>query len=171
MPMPRYLTLIRHAKSSWSDDSLDDFDRPLNKRGKRDAPFMAERLATRGVMPDALVSSPARRAAATANKLAKGIAFGKDSIAWMEEIYHASVPELLAVIHSFDPAWRHVWLIGHNPGLTDLVNSLDAKAGIDNISTCGVVEIELDVNAWSDVTPGDGRVSSFDYPKKVKVDA
>jgi phosphohistidine phosphatase len=161
------LLLVRHAKSSWNHPGLDDFDRPLNKRGKHDAPMMAERLARRGIRPDAIVVSPAKRAKRTAKLLAEGMGVSQDHVRDEAQIYEASVPMLLQVIAGFDDNWSFVMLVGHNPGLTSLVNAL-AGSVIDNLPTCGVADISLDIERWRDVAPGCGTCQFLDYPKKVQ---
>lgn len=161
------LTLIRHAKSSWDHPELSDFDRPLNKRGKRNAPEMGQRLAGHGLRPDLVVSSPARRALDTARVIAEAIGYPADAIRQDPNIYEASVGALLEVLAELPDECRHVVLFGHNPGLTDLANDL-TRGGIDNVPTCGVVDCALDVRNWSEVGSGCGRLLEFDYPKKAK---
>ena len=160
------LTLIRHAKSSWKDAYLLDIDRPLNKRGKRDAPMMGQRLAERGVSPELIVSSPATRAIVTAETIALEIDYPLDDIVVNERIYGADVDDLLFVIRSLDETLEHVMCFGHNPGLTDLVNTLSPSQTINNVPTCGVIELVFETDTWAsagDVMPA--RMD-FDYPKK-----
>ena len=159
------LTLMRHAKSSWDDPDLRDFDRPLNRRGERDAPRMGARLAERGWRPGLLVSSPARRARATARRIAREIGYPEAEIAFEADLYDATPRAILAVIQALPAEFEHVALVGHNPGLTDLHNRL-ADAHIDNIPTAGVVELELAVEAWTQVDAGSARLIDFDFPKK-----
>jgi len=161
------LWIVRHAKSSWDEPGLADYDRPLNKRGLRDAPEMGRRLAERGVQPAAIVSSPAVRAAATAHAIAEQLDFEIENIHWDEDIYHASVEELLDVISRFNSAWPSAMLVGHNPGLTDLVNQL-APFEIDNLPTCGVAELAFSADDWTDVAEARAAEGDFDYPKKGK---
>lgn len=165
MSQVKRLTLIRHAKSSWDLPELSDFDRPLNKRGKRNAPEMGQRLADQQVHPDLLVTSPARRALDTALVIAEAIGYPSEAIQREPRIYEASVAQLLQVIEELPADCRHAFLFGHNPGLTELANALTA-GGIDNIPTCGVVDCELDISDWSVVGAGCGRLLEFDYPKK-----
>ena len=130
----KILTLIRHAKSSWKDSTLPDWDRPLNKRGRRDAPMMGERLAGREAYADLLVTSSAVRAVATAEAIAAAIEYPADDIVLDERLYGADEFEILEIIQGLDDAWERVMLLGHNPGLTDLVNAL-SPTGIDNLPT------------------------------------
>ena len=159
------LFLIRHAKSSWKDKSLADWQRPLNKRGKKDAPKMGKRLAERGAKIDLIVSSPAKRAMSTAKKLAKELGY-KKKIVQNENLYNATEWQMLEVIHSFDFQLERVMLVTHNPGLTDFVNQISGRR-VENIPTCGIVELAFEVESWRDI----GKVKpvdfTFDYPKNV----
>jgi phosphohistidine phosphatase len=161
----KILTLIRHAKSSWKDPTLPDWDRPLNKRGRRDAPMMGERLAGREAYADLLITSSAVRAVATAEAIATAIEYPADEILVDERLYGADEFEILEVIQNLDDAWERVMLIGHNPGLTDLVNAL-SPTGIDNVPTCGIVELAYDAESWALVGCIDPLAVDFDYPKK-----
>jgi phosphohistidine phosphatase len=158
------LVLVRHAKSSWKDDSVPDHDRPLNKRGKRDAPEMGRRLADLVGTPDLIVSSPARRALATARSIAEAVGYPVDGIRGDERIYQAGPAEILDIIRGLDDEQDRVFLIGHNPGLTDLVNQLSEPA-VDNVPTCGVVELRLAAERWADMARETVRREAFITPK------
>lgn len=158
------LTLVRHAKSSWKDAGLADRDRPLNKRGRQDAPRMGKRLAQRAASPDQIISSPAVRALTTAKIMAEEIGYPPDEIIVDERLYGADIPEWLAVIRGLDDALEHVLLVGHNPGLTDLVNDLSPD-GVDNVPTCGVVEMTFDVETWTRIGSVEPTAVDLDYPK------
>lgn len=159
------LFLVRHAKSSWKDPTLGDQDRPLNKRGKRDAPRMGKRLADREVRPHVLLTSPAVRARKTAATIASEIGFPAEEIVVNEQIYHGGTTGLLGVIRGLDEGVTCAMIFGHNPALTDLVNYL-AHTEIENVPTCGVAEIRFYSNSWSDVVKGGGELADFDYPKR-----
>jgi phosphohistidine phosphatase len=159
------LTLIRHAKSSWKDVYLLDVDRPLNKRGKRDAPVMGRRLAERESTPDLLISSPATRALVTAQVIAEEIGYPLEDIVVDERIYGAGVTELLRVVRGLDDALDHVMCFGHNPGLTDFVNYLSPDT-IGNVPTCGVLEFTFDIDTWVRVGHVEPTHIHFDYPKR-----
>ncbi len=159
------LTLLRHAKSSWDHPELADIDRPLNKRGKRDAPIMGERLARAGISPELILTSPARRARKTASRVARALGYPADRIVVDPRIYAAAPAELMALIRGLDDRWSDVMLVGHNPTLTELANELTA-ADIDNVPTAGVVRIRFPVPSWSDIRPGAGELTLFDYPKR-----
>lgn len=157
--------IIRHAKSSWSDLSLDDFDRPLNKRGIRDAPFMGEQLKNKAVNPDLILSSPALRAKTTAKTIAKKIGYKKE-IFYDENIYEASFYDLLEILKSQDNTKSILFLFGHNPGLNMLTGELIDF--YENIPTCGIVEIEFSCEKWKEISSKNSKMISFDYPKKYK---
>lgn len=159
------LILVRHAKSSWNHPGLGDFERPLNKRGKRDAPAMAARLAEQVSQPVTIVASPATRALTTAHVFAEAMAINTNQIITNRELYGAEVNEFLAIIHRLNETAETVLLVSHNPGITDLVNQLSGSS-IGNLPTCSVCRIEFASNKWSDVTPLGGTLASYDYPKK-----
>lgn len=159
------LYVIRHAKSSWSDPALGDFDRPLNKRGKRDAPFMGTRLKEGGAKPDMIVTSPAKRAIKTARAIAKALGFPAKKIVEETAVYEASLYDLLAVVRKIPDSCGEVVIVGHNPGFSDLAGYLASDSNI-YMPTCAVCCVDLDVDSWADVSGGDGRMASYDYPKK-----
>jgi phosphohistidine phosphatase len=161
----RRLYLIRHAKSSWAEAGLDDFDRPLNHRGKADAPFMGRRLSGHGVRPDFIVASPAKRARKTARIIAEALGFAEESIHLDSALYMAEVPALLETIAGVPDSTEELALVGHNYGITDLAEWLTGRS-IGNIPTCGAVGIEFDCRSWSELKEGSGRLLLFDYPKK-----
>jgi phosphohistidine phosphatase len=156
--------LVRHAKSSWRDPSLDDIERPLNKRGKRDAPFMGELLKEKVVNPDVVYSSPAKRASKTAQIIAEQIGYSKKDIVYAEEIYEASSHELVDFIKKLDNKYNSVMVFGHNPGFTMLNNFLSKKY-IDNIPTCGIVALEFN-SSWKEIEKNSAKLLFFDYPKR-----
>ena len=158
------LLLIRHAKSSWDDPGLSDFERPLNERGKKDAPVMADRLYERGIKIDAFVTSPARRARKTAELFAKKYKKDKDDLSLKTELYMAGDDAFLDVIIRLDDRYDCVALFSHNPGLTDFANSL-TDAHIDNIPTSGIFAVTADVKKWSKFREAKKNLLFFDYPK------
>lgn len=158
------LHLIRHAKSSWDDPSWSDFERPLNERGWRNAPFMAERFAQTNA-PDALVSSPAVRAITTARIFADKLKL--ETIHERKEIYEAPVLTLLQVLNGFSSAWNEVAMFGHNPGLSMLTHYLTGE--YIELPTCAIVSIDLFADEWFQITAGAGRCSALDYPKKYTI--
>ena len=137
------LILVRHAKSSWKDPALSDHERPLNRRGKRDAPEMGERLARSGYDPDLIVSSSAVRALDTARTtLAGKLGYPRASIAVEERLFHAGVADLLHVIQGVDDSVDILMLFGHNPGLTDFANHIGPRE-IFNMPTCAVLHLRF----------------------------
>ena len=161
------LTLIRHAKSSWKYPGLDDMDRPLNRRGGRDAPLMGDILAERGCHPDAVFASPALRALRTAEMIATAIRYPQQRIMLDDRLYHADAGDLLDVIKSMDDSLGWVACVGHNPGMTDLANYL-GRQRFDNVPTCGVVEIRFDTDRWIDIEQTEPNSTDFDFPKKYR---
>ena len=160
----KILTLIRHAKSSWDHPELDDFDRPLNKRGLRDVPEMANRLASASYIPDRVVSSPARRALTTATDISKKLGIEADEIVRDKRVYHASAGMLADVVRETDDSVNHLMLFGHNPGFTDFANRL-SDARIDNLPTSGIYSVRFDTDSWRNFDQDAGVFIFFDYPK------
>ncbi len=163
----RELFIMRHAKSSWDDPTLPDFERPLNGRGKEDAPLMGEHLSRLGIKPDLIVSSPAKRAKKTAKIVARKLGYPEERIVWKESIYEASAQALLYLVCQLPDDAKRVMLVGHNPGFTMLANTLGDIA-VDNIPTAGVVGIAFDASSWSEACRMRGHTLFFEYPKKVK---
>ena len=159
----KYLTLLRHAKSSWKDPACDDFDRPLNKRGRQDAPLIGQRLAILGEVPEIIISSPAKRARRTAELVAAAMPYQSSTILYEPRIYEAGLGTLFELVSQLDEDWQNVMLVGHNPGLTDLANAL-APCKLDNIVTCGVVKLAFRVDSWRDIQFNSGRLLFYDYP-------
>jgi len=145
---------------------MSDLDRPLNERGKRDAPRMGKRLREKGIHPALLVSSPAKRAFGTAKRIAQMLDYPKEKIKKEKALYHGDEVAMLSTIQELNDKHDVVLIFGHNPGLTDFVNSLmDGEMDIDNVPTCGVVAFEFDLDRWKDVAWGKGKMLFFDYPK------
>ncbi|TCC91996.1 histidine phosphatase family protein [Pedobacter frigiditerrae] len=161
--MAKQLLLIRHAKSDWGNAGLSDFDRPLNKRGKANAPEMAERLSKKKIVPQQIVSSPALRALTTAKFFADTWQIPLKNIKLKSDIYEASARTLLSVINNLDNQFDKIALFGHNPGLTGLANYFDGN--IDNMPTCSAVYIEFPFDDWKMISADTGKVLLFDYPK------
>lgn len=159
------LYLIRHAKSSWDNAFLKDFDRPLNARGKRDAPNMAKRLTRDQIFPDAIVTSPAKRAITTAKKIALGINFSKEKIESDPNIYEASSSTMLQIINKLDNQHNTYFLFGHNPSFTYLAEQLSGEY-FGNIPTCGIVGIEFPFDSWDMISANTGNCIYHNYPKK-----
>jgi phosphohistidine phosphatase len=161
----KLLTLIRHAKSD-HDNDLSDFDRPLSERGKTDAPKIGDYIANNLAKPDLIISSPSVRTATTAEIIAKKTGYPADKIHYIDELYLCSVPEYFEIIIKQNPKNHHICIISHNPGTTALANLL-TNEDIDNIPTCGVAHIELDLFKWDDIEPGIGKLKQFIIPKEL----
>lgn len=158
------LLLIRHAKSSWDDPGISDFDRPLNERGKKDAPVMAERLYERGIKIDAFVTSPARRARKTAEQFAKRYKKGKEDLLLKTELYMAGEEAFYSVLEKLDNQIDCVAVFSHNPGITEFANSL-TDVHTDNIPTCGIFALSADTRKWNNLRNAKKNFLFFDYPK------
>jgi len=155
--------LVRHAKSFWGDQSTPDFDRPLNKRGKRDAPFMGEVLNDKKVKPDLIISSSAKRAKKTAIAIADKISYPEKKIVYKEELYEASINTILKILQKLEEKNSSIMIFGHNPGLT-LLNNHISNHYIDNIPTCGVVALETDKKG-DEIDKNSCQLLFFEYPK------
>jgi phosphohistidine phosphatase len=162
------LYLMRHAKSSWDDPEIEDFDRPLNDRGEKDAPKMGKRLKEKRLTPDIVISSPALRALDTCKIICEVLGFNRKKIIENKSLYHASEEEILKVVRSLKDRIgdeeENVLLFGHNPGLTDFANRL-LNEHILNIPTTGIVAAQLAINRWKEADWGSGKLLFFDFPK------
>ena len=161
------LYLIRHAKSSWDNPGLVDFERPLNKRGLKDAAKMGRVLKNSLFKPDCIITSSARRAQETAEIIADKIDFPIEKVLVEGKIYLAAASDILEILTELDDDLDTVVVFGHNPGMTNLANLLNDVA-IDNIPTCGIFIIEFDVKSWRKISEKNGVFVSFDFPKKYK---
>ena len=159
------LFLIRHAKSSWDDTALPDKDRPLNDRGKRDAPKMGKRLARRDVKPDLILSSPAMRALTTAEIIAKKLDYKRKDIVVDDRLYAGEADDLLNVIHKLGDKRERVILVGHNPELTDLAHRLSSE--ITHMPTCAVAAFTFDAKSWSNIGKAKPGKSSARLSKEI----
>ena len=160
------LFLVRHAKSSWDQPGLRDFDRPLNERGQNDAPRMAQMLVKQGIKPDLLVSSPAKRALTTAIFFAEAFSLKAEAVLREPSIYEAFPQEILRVISGMPDTAQTVLLFGHNPTFTEVAN-LFTEDFIDNLPTCGVVKIVSSAETWKAFYEGNSKVIACYFPKEV----
>jgi phosphohistidine phosphatase len=159
------LTIVRHAKSSWKDRGLSDRERPLNKRGKHDAPLMARRVVAAGIRPSQIISSPAVRAWTTAKVFARELNFPIEFLQREDGLYLASLDNLLDAVATQDPGFNNLMLFAHNPGLTDLANYL-VPGLTSNLPTTGVVSVNLDCDDWMLHDRPQSELMVYDYPKK-----
>lgn len=140
--------VLRHAKSSWKQQELADHDRPLNKRGKRDAPLMGRLLKKEDLVPDVIISSTAIRARSTAEAVAKASGY-KGEIVLNKSLYAAGPEAYLGVIHDLSDEYVRVLIVGHNPGLEELLELLTGE--IHLMPTCSLAHVNLHVDKWSEV--------------------
>ena len=160
------LFLGRHAKSSWDDTGLSDFERPLNERGERDAPEMGRRLARKHHTADVILASAALRARTTAVILAKEWGYTKD-ISIEPDLYEASPSDMLDFIQELEDETRSALVVAHNPTITWLANLL-GNLSIGNVPTCGIVALKIPCDKWSEVKEGLAELIELDFPKKVE---
>lgn len=158
------LLIIRHAKSSWEFTALNDFERPLNDRGKEDAPEMAARLLKKNIKVNVFISSPAKRAKKTAQLFAVEFKHKKEEIIYIDSLYNASVDVFYKTIANLDDALNNVALFSHNSGITEFVNTL-TEIRIDNVPTCGIFGVKVHSGTWRDFTTAKKEFWFFDYPK------
>lgn len=169
---PRELFILRHAKSDWGSDAERDFDRPLNGRGKKDAPRMGRWMKERGLIPDLVISSPAKRAKGTVKAVIKALGMSKNDIHWEEGIYEASLPALLELLRGLPPAARRVLLVGHNPGLEELVTYLVSPSQLPDppvgfLKTATLAWLEFDA-PWKETERGGADLAQLMRPKQVE---
>jgi len=166
----KHLLLVRHAKSDWSGD-LGDYDRPLNDRGRRDVPAMAEALRERGVQPDRIVSSSALRAFTTSFGLAEGLGFIPSEIERRRDLYLAEPDAILHTIRSLDDAADTVMIVGHNPGMHEMAHLLCAAGGVDEFPTLAVAHFTWEGASWSTLAFSEASLVELLLPKKLPGEA
>lgn len=156
--------LIRHAKSDWNNTDITDYNRTLNKRGKNDAPFIGKKLTELNPSIDLIISSPAQRALETVKLLSKELRYDFDKVNFDKSIYNSSYLNLNEITNKIDNNLNSIAIVGHNPGLTNFSNYLTNNY-IDNIVTCGIVKIELEIESWMEIVEGIGSKVFYIYPK------
>ena len=140
----------RHAKSSWEDMSLRDHDRPLNHRGRRDAPIMAQHLSDMGAKMDGIWTSTAVRAHSTAQTFADVLNVAPEHFHRTPQLYHSSPDQMIGVLRETIADYQAVGLFAHNPGMTQMANLFSPNL-VDNVPTCGVFRIDFEVDEWSEL--------------------
>jgi len=160
--------LLRHAKSNWKEEGLSDFDRSLNKRGKADLKFMAQRLKNFGVMPDLIISSPAKRAKSTSKRVARIIGYDESKISYEYALYNSSYQNYRYLLDSLDDSLKTLFIVAHNPTITETGEILSG-AILTNMPTCSIVCIEFNTESFKDIKENSGKILFFDYPKKHKI--
>jgi phosphohistidine phosphatase len=159
------LYIIRHAKSSWGDFTLPDIERPLNERGKKDAPIMADRLLKLNVEINVFISSPAIRALKTCKIFCKEYNKAEGSILVIDELYNASVEVFYKIAKAIPNEYESAAIFSHNPGITDFVNSLGTEVRVDHMPTCAIYGVEFDSDTWSNFKDSEKKYLLFQYPK------
>jgi phosphohistidine phosphatase len=158
------LLLIRHAKSDWGDLTLKDFDRPLNDRGKRDAPVMAHRLLDKKIKIDAFISSPAKRARKTAELFASQYKQDKKDIIFFDKLYLADTEAFFDIISQTDDDYSSIAVFSHNEGITQFANQL-SDVRVDDMPTCSIFAVKMELKKWKDFREAEKEFWFFDYPK------
>ena len=161
------LYLMRHAKSSWDFPELSDHDRPLNKRGRLDAPLMGQQLLSRDISPDLILTSSAVRALTTASLVAKELDYDREKLQVSDNIYKAGRSELIKIIQHLPDEIDSLLLVGHNPVISEMANKLSPEAVAD-LPTAGIVALEFSCNSWLDVNGEKSKLLFYDFPKNYK---
>ena len=161
------LFLCRHAKSSWDEPGLSDKDRPLNARGKNDAPMMGRMLENREENPDLIISSPAERAFKTAKLISDELGYRRKDIIVDNRIYMAGIDDFIEVLKECRNKDKTIMIFSHNYGITDFANYI-CSSRIDNIPTCGIVKIKFEFSNWEKIKKEKGKLEYFIYPKMFK---
>ena len=160
------LYLIRHAKSDWKDGSESDFDRGLNKRGRKAVVTMSNALKRMRIMPDLILSSSAKRARLTTMGLAENLGY-KGEIRYLDALYLADIETMETIVSGLDKRYNTLFLVGHNPGLTLWFDLLTGST-IDNIPTLGIAGVAFPVEIWSQIKNTKAKKTFFIYPKMFK---
>lgn len=163
------LLLLRHAKSSWDDPSLKDFDRPLSKRGMKDTYLMAKVFYDTMPLPEIIYCSPSKRTQSTLERLCEvpPHLYRKVPVEYVPGLYETTVSYLVKFLESRDDAYHTLLIVGHNSSLSDLVAFL-CNENTFHLPTCAMVHIELTVDRWQHVASGTGILKRYEYPKKYK---
>ncbi|MEG3640082.1 SixA phosphatase family protein [Magnetococcus sp. PR-3] len=171
--MGRQLIILRHAKSAWDTDAPTDFERPLAKRGRRDAPRMGRWVEKQGMTPDLVICSPAERAKQTMVAVAKELGIKKKQLVWDDRVYGASLEDLIEVLSEVGKGSKRVMLVGHNPGLELLLsylvgpNKQSGMFGFGLIKTATVVQLEMP-ERWEEISAGCAKLKQIMSPKELK---
>jgi phosphohistidine phosphatase len=167
----RRVSLYRHAKSSWDDPTLDDFDRGLSKRGQKSAPAMGGFIGEEGLKPDLVLCSPAQRTRDTF-ELTFGEGEDVPELRFDERLYHASSATMLDLLRHLPPDMRHVMILGHNPGMHALALDLFSQGESDAVEaicrkfpTCGLAVVDIELDDWRALGVGEGYLRLFMTPR------
>jgi len=160
----KHLTLIRHAKSSWSDTTLSDWERPLSKRGQKSAPVMGQILRERNINFDQVFTSSARRARTTIEIICHEIEIASASIVVTDDLYTFSYSDVLDWLRQVDNNYHDIALAGHNPACHELYQFLTNRR-LAKFPTCAVARFEFNLEKWSEISSGTGKLVFFDIPR------
>lgn len=163
----RRLTLVRHAKSDWKNAKLKDFDRPLNRRGLKEAPTMAQRLVEQKVHPDLMITSPAKRALETARIFAKALDYPLGRLKPDDRLYLAPPADILDVVRGVGARVQHLMIFGHNPGLSEFAQGLTNDEQLGDLPTCAVYSVEFDIRTWAEARFGAAHNPSLSHPRNL----
>lgn len=158
------LTLMRHADAQWKDPDVADFARPLNRRGNGEAEAIARRLGELQLIPDLIMTSPARRAAQTAETVVRELALIPRSLQYEEGLYLAGAAEILKLVRGIGPLVPHLMIVGHNPGISEAANLLAPSAEMSGLATAAFCSITFDVGLWPQIGPKVVRDSMIETP-------
>lgn len=164
----RSVLFIRHAKSSWDNAAVSDFDRPLNDRGKMDAPQMARRLLDKKIPLDSFISSPAKRARKTTDFFVEAYGLAESNVLLKAELYLPSPDVFYDVIEEIANRFHHIAICSHNPAITQFVNQLTNEIRVDNVPTCGIFAVKTNISRWEDFRKAQKQFWFFDYPKNYR---
>jgi len=172
--MPRELLILRHAKSDWDDRAENDFARPLAKRGKKDAPRVGAWMYREGLIPDLVVSSPAERARQTTHAVCKGLDYKRKAVVWDQAIYEATLSDLLGLLARLPADAKTVLLVGHNPGIEELLiylagDEVEALGGGKRLPTAALARLEMP-DDWSNLGPGCAQLVNITLPRTLRGD-
>lgn len=159
----RYLTIIRHAKSDWFVNT-DDFNRPLNERGKCAIPLVGQFFKDKNIQPDFILSSPAKRAKKTAQGICRSINYPRKNILYKIDIYLGSEMQILKIIQELEHYYSDVFLFGHEPILSSLIKIFTNET-LEKFPTCAVYRISFDTNHWQDINRVNGKCEFYVNPK------
>lgn len=162
--MNKKLVIIRHAKSSWADIGMSDIERPLNDRGRSDAPEMGERLLAYGLMPDLIYTSAAKRTQQTTAAITKAMRFGGEVLI-LEKLYHAPATVIEDVIATTDDRHDTIFIVAHNPGVTEFLHLHCKRSVTDDMPTCAIAAFELQADSWADLHAAQMELIRYDHPK------
>lgn len=161
--MSKTLYLLRHARAAEKLSDQKDIDRELDSIGLQNSTRMGINFSNKSFHFDIIISSPAQRARQTASLIAEQLKYNTDKIHFNDEIYEASARTLLQVVNRLKDEWTNVLLVGHNPSISYLAEYL-TRAELGDMTTCGVVRIEFDLDSWSEISEGTGELINYEYP-------